>query len=131
MASKFIRPVIYKVIPRLAIGLALSLLWDRYINVQKLYSMTKYAFFIFGILFLALAWVSYLRLDGVRLHFLNKKYDNQRKKKHIFKFMTDYSTEEPTPLDSLDENEEMKANLYANIITGLLFLLPSVVLIIS
>lgn len=128
---KLIRPIVYKVIPRFVIGLILALLWNRYVNVSSYFSIFGYAFFIIGILFFAIAWVSYLRLDGLKFNFLGKKSDREGKKKRKFRFMmADFMSEEPSPLDDLDENEEMKANFIANLAAGLCFLLPAVVSLI-
>ena len=126
---KMVRPVFYKVLARFFIGLVFALLWDRFINVQKLYSMITHTFFIIGILFFAIAWVSYLRIDGLRLPFVNSG-KNKNKKNHPQKYPIDYADEKPSPNDSLDGDEEKKANLIANIAAGLCFLLPSLIGII-
>jgi hypothetical protein len=123
MYKPYLRPIIYKLIPRLVTGLVLSLLWDRFFNAQKLFSMTERAFFVLGIVFLAIAWVNYLKLDGIKIHHLN---ENRKKTKHKLKFPIDYSDEEPSPADLLDENENAIATLISNIAAGICFLLPSV-----
>lgn len=121
------RPVLYKALPRFITGLVLALLWDRFLNKEKLFQMTEHAFFVLGIVFFALAWVVYLKIDGFRIHHLNENSAKPKKNRHLFKHMADYSDEEPSPDDSLDENERLIAGLLANIITGLCFLLPSVI----
>ena len=122
---KMIRPIIYKVIARMLVGLTLALLWDKFFNAGKTLSMPKNAFFAMGIIYFALAWVTYLKMDGLRFHFLNE--NKERKNRHRLKFMiTDFSNEEPVPFDSSDENNESHINLYSNILAGVLFLLPSV-----
>jgi hypothetical protein len=118
-----IRPIIYRVIPRLIIGLIIALAWDRFLNVQKLLSMVDHAFFVLGILFFAMAWVSYLKLDGIKFHYLNEK--KEKTPKHPIKQPIDYIEEEPSPDDHLADNEKSFATLISNIIAGLCFLLPS------
>jgi len=118
-----LRPIIYKLIPRLLTGLALALLWDRFFNTQKLFPMVEYPFFVLGIIFFAMAWVVYLKLDGMKIHHLN---ENRKKIKHKLEFPIDFSDEEPSPTDSLDENEDATATLLSNILAGICFLLPSV-----
>ena len=118
-----LRPIIYRLIPRLATGLVLALLWDRFLNVRKLYSMVERAFFVLGIVFFAMAWVNYLKLDGIKIHHLN---ENRKKTKHKLKFPVDFSEEEPSPSDSLDTHEEAIVTLISNIVAGICFLLPSV-----
>jgi len=127
--SILVRPIVYKIIARLLIGTVLALLWDRFLNVNKLFTVVGNAFFVIGIVFLALAWVNYLKSDGLKFHFMNE--NREKKKKHKFRFMiTDFLGNEPSPIDSLDEKDENKANLIANILTGLCFLLPSVVFLL-
>jgi len=117
-----LRPIIYRLIPRLTTGLVLALLWDRFFNAEKLFSMVERAFFVLGFVFFAMAWVNYLKLDGVRIHFLNRK--KKKESRHKMKFPVDF-TEEP-PADSLDENDETIAAMISNIAAGFCFLLPSV-----
>jgi len=125
--NKMIRPVIYRIIPRLIIGLVLVLLWDRFLNVPKVFSMTANAFFVLGIIFFAMAWFTYLKKDGVKFHFLNENKTRTLKKRRGLKFMmTDFSDDEPSPDDVLDDRDIINAELVANIITGFCFLLISV-----
>ena len=119
-----LRPIIYKLIPRLVTGLVLALLWDRFFNAQKLFSMVERAFFALGIGFFAMAWFSYLKLDGMKIHHLNE--GKRKVTKHKFKFPVDFTEEKPSPADSLDENEETAATLISNIAAGICFLAPSV-----
>ena len=120
-----LRPIIYKLIPRIVTGLVLSLLWDRFFNAQKLFSMAERAFFVLGIVFFAMAWVNYLKLDGMKIHYLNENA-NRKKTKHKLKFPIDYSDDEPSPADSLDTQDDAIATLISNIAAGICFLLPSV-----
>ena len=120
-----LRPIIYKLIPRLLTGLALALLWNRLFNAQKLFSMVEHPFFILGIIFFAMAWVIYLKLDGMRIHHLNENV-SRKKTKHKLKFPIDYSDEEPSPADSLDTHDDAIATLISNMAAGICFLLPSV-----
>ena len=119
-----LRPIIYKLIPRIVTGLVLALLWDRFFNAQKLFSMVERAFFVLGIFFFAMAWVNYLKLDGLRILHLN---DGKKKEsKHKLKFPVDFSDEEPSPIDVLDENDNAAATLISNLAAGICFLLPSI-----
>jgi hypothetical protein len=119
-----IRPIIYRIIPRIITGLVLALLWDRFLNVQKFFTMVDHVFFILGVLFFAMAWVSYLRLDGVKIFHLNES--KKRRIKHEMKQPADFMEEEPSPDDALSDNEKATATLIANIFTGLCFMLPSI-----
>ena len=117
-----LRPIFYKVVARFVTGLVFALIWDRFVNTQKTFSMVERAFFFLAVVFFGLAWVNYLRLDGVKLHHLN---ENRKKTKHKMKFPIDFTDEEPSPNDVLDESEIAVATLISNIVTGLCFLLPS------
>ena len=119
-----LRPIIYKLIPRLVTGAVLSLLWDRFFNAEKLFSIVERPFFVMGIVFFALAWVNYLKLDGMRIHYLNES--KKKKTKHKLKFPVDYSDDEPSPADALNENDDAIATMISNILAGICFLLPSV-----
>ena len=59
-----IRPIVYKTVTKISIGVVLALLWDRFINRNQMLSMVEYAFFCIGVIMMALAWFQYLKLDG-------------------------------------------------------------------
>ena len=131
MKKKMLRPFIYKLLGRIVTGLVLALLWDRFINIHKLYSMMDTAFFFLGFLFFALAWVNYLKLDSVKFHYLHKD-KRQPGKKHKTKYMIDFIDEKPSsqdttaPAETLDEKEETVVALIANMAAGFCFMLPSI-----
>ena len=106
--NKF-KPVLYKFIRRFVIGMVLALLWDRFFNIQKRFAMTEHVFFVLGALFFAIAWVNYLKIDGMRIHYPGKKP----------------APEESDDSDSADPNEDTKTALISNLLAGLSFMLPS------
>ena len=59
-----IRPIIYKAFPRIIIGMLVAGLWNRFVNANQWRDMLGDAFMLVGIFFVALAWFSFLRLDG-------------------------------------------------------------------
>ena len=119
-----LRPIIYKLIPRLVTGSVLALLWDRFFNAQKIFLMAERAFFVLGIGFFAMAWVNYLKLDGMKIHYLNE--GGKKETKHKMKFPIDFAEEKTSPADSLDTHDDTIAALISNIAAGICFLLPSV-----
>jgi len=125
---KIFKPVIYKFVRRFVTGLVFALLWNRFFNSQKRFSMVEHAFFILGAVFFALAWVNYLKIDGVKIHYLNEKKKAGRTKPKTG-YLIDYAEEEPSPPDSADSdydgNEETKTALIANLLAGVCFILPS------
>lgn len=63
--SFMIRPTVYKAFPRLIVGLLVAGLWNRYANTMQIHQMTQSIFYLIGFIFLAMAWFSYLSLDGM------------------------------------------------------------------
>jgi len=126
---KKFKPVIYKLLRRFVTGLVFALLWDRFFNTQKRFSMAEHAFFVFGAVFFALAWLNYLKIDGVRIHYLNENKKKAGRTRPKTGFLIDYAEEEPSPLDSADseydENEETKTALISNLLAGICFMLLS------
>ena len=121
------RPVVNKVITRFVTGLTLALLWDRFFNTEKLFSMAGYAFFVLGAFFFALAWFNYLKLDGVKILPVKKGKKEQPKPRHKMRLLIDFIWTKPSPTDTpLDDDEESAAALLANLVTGLCFLLPAI-----
>lgn len=122
-----IRPIIYKTVTRVGIGLIFALLWDRFFNVRKFFSIFDYAFFTVGFIFLALAWFNYLKIDGVSFRFFNKDTQKKKKPKHKMKMLVDYADQDIDPMDMINDKEEMIVILTSNIITGICFIIPSIV----
>ena len=65
--SFMIRPTVYKAFPRLIVGLLVAGLWNRYANTMQIHQMTQSIFYLIGFIFLAMAWFSYLSLDGMKI----------------------------------------------------------------
>lgn len=121
------RPIIYKTIVRFAAGLCLSLLWNRYLNVNKLFSITEYAFFAVGFVLLVMAWVNYLKLDGMRIHYMGENRKQKKKKNHSTSAMIDFTDESPGMPQNLSPDEISATSLAANLISGLCFILISLI----
>lgn len=77
--SYMIRPTIYKAVTKIFVILTLLMLWDRYVNGGRL-SLIRDGFFIGGAFLLVMAWMSYLRLDGI-MNPLPKEEETQKKRK--------------------------------------------------
>lgn len=121
-----LRPIIYKAVTRFSIGLCVALLWDRFVNVQKYYSMTESCFFVVGLYLLLMAWLCYLRLDGVNPHFdvLFRKMPHNRKR-HRSRDIVDFVDEKIVAFDELGDEEQIVATLGSNLLAGLCFLVLS------
>lgn len=107
-----IRPIIYKAFPRIIIGMLVAGLWNRFVNANQWRDMLGDAFMLVGIFFVALAWFSFLRLDGMDNPFtkLLSVFVNPKKKKarmasRTTRHMVDYADEELTEYEDLSDEE--------------------------
>ena len=78
-----IRPIVTKTITRTLIGLVIVLLWDKYVNVERIgVSRLGFGLGAVGIILMAGAWFSYLHLDGLTpIDTAKKKFGVKNKKK--------------------------------------------------
>ena len=125
--SYMIRPIIYKMLTRLGIGLVVSLLWNQFVNTQHYFEMSEFVFPIIGVFLLGMAWIGYLRLDGVGFHYKKIKDDDEKKKKHRTKEMIDYVEEDVVSFDELSKPERIACKFAANLFSGLIFIFLSVI----
>ena len=75
------KPIIYSSNSKSLIGLALVLVWDKFVNPDSLMPMglVSTGFFAAGVWFILWAWFQYLSLDGMKI--LPKvKEDNSHKR---------------------------------------------------
>ena len=70
--SDMFHAVLYKTFSRLVISACLCLLWQRFVSDGR-FTIWEAPCFAVGAALLGWAWVSYLRLDGVRVPFLDKQ----------------------------------------------------------
>ena len=68
------------------------------------------------------AWVSYLRLDGVRVPFLDKKKGlgeaRGQRKRHATHSMADFADEKIVSFDELSSEEKAMCSMLASLIVG-------------
>ncbi len=122
---RMIRPIIYMTFSRFLCAVTLALLWNRFINARGLYSM-GYAYTIIGLLFLAFAWFSYLRLDGIRLP--SVRWPPLTSRKRFFNpygDIPDYLDEGFVSFAELPDEERNTCSFCANVICSAIFLLWS------
>lgn len=115
------RAVLTKVIVRVLIGLAVCLLWDRFLNSDGQLSILGHAFMAVGLLLAAFAWLRYLRLDGIRIFPARAKPAPKRRASGS---MTDDLDEEPDA-EALDGYARGCAALAADLCAAILFIIPS------
>ena len=125
-----VRPLVYKTVTKCTIVLAISLLWDRFINTSKIMSLTEDVFFIVGLIFVLFSWFQYLRLDGFSIHHLLEEKETKPTKKHAKKDIVDFVDEKIVSFDELDDDERTVVVLFSNLISGLIFVVISIIALI-
>ncbi|MGI6628412.1 MAG: hypothetical protein ACOX4K_08745 [Bacillota bacterium] len=121
-----IRPTIYKALSYFLVALVFVLVWDRFVNTEGLSPMS-YAYTVLGLFFLAAAWLSYLRLDGIKVPFLRLMPVRKKQPFASFMDMSDYVDIEIVSFEELAEEERNICCLLANIICGAIYLTLSLV----
>lgn len=118
-----IQPLIIRTFTRFVIAITLCLLWKRLVaSVQPLSA----AYLLSAAVFFILAWLAYLRADGMKLPKLDRKlFDRERKPVIRYGDMIDYIDEMPHPDENLDDEEIEFITFISNIITGAIFLVIS------
>lgn len=125
-----IRPILYKMVTKVSVGLAAALLWDRFVNVNNMFSMMEFAFLAVGLVMMAAAWFQYLKLDGMKLPEVPKKIQEmaaERKNRHKERDIVDFVDEKIISFDELEEEEQVACNLASDFLGGLIFLIPALV----
>lgn len=121
-----IRPMLYQCVAKFAVAMVLCLLWDKFLNQGGYRSLAENALFVAGCIFLMLAWIQYLRLDGVRIHHLLEEKE-EKKKKHIIKDMVDFVDEKVIPFGELDDDERIVCRFLGDLLCALVCLIPSLI----
>ncbi|WP_313758757.1 hypothetical protein [Tissierella sp.] len=124
--SYLIQPTIYKIISRAFLGITLSLLWNHFINECETYIMVEKVFFFIGVVLLTMAWFNYLKLDGVSVGMARKSREGKDKSSYQSKNIIGFLEGEVTS-DELEEKDEVLSAIIANILTGICFLIPSII----
>ncbi len=123
-----IRPIIYQCVTKCTTALAVILLWNRFINRQGTVVAFRDGGLFVGMVFLLLAWFSYLKLDGMKIHYL---LEERRKKKPVragYTDLIDFADEHVVSYSELSDEEKAASRLASSLISGLIFLIPGVVL---
>lgn len=125
--GKMLRPLIYMAFTRFVLSLCLFLLIDRFGSGAAGRRLLPMLFALGGAVFAALAWIAWLRLDGVRLPKLMMLRINPRKKpERSYGDMIDY-VDEPPPVtfEELDDDGKDVCILGADLFCCAVFLVLS------
>lgn len=118
----FIKAIIKKIIKKILIVLILGFLWKTNGEIQTLVKL-KDMFFIFGLILFWLAWSNYLELDGFSLvEDINMKRIRSELEVEV------HRDNKVGELDYIDEEDNIIANIISNIIVGLCFVIPPIII---
>lgn len=116
-----LHPTVYRTVTKMSVALALSLLWDKFFNINRYFSI-DYPLTIVGLIFVILAWFSYLSLDGVRFHHLLERQGRKNRKDYGIRDIVDYVDEKIISFGELEYEEQTACELVSSFLTGLLSL---------
>lgn len=122
-----LRPTIYKIARRVMICLCVCLAWDQFVNQGKSPAGLATSF-LFMAMFLAVAgWMSYLKLDGMKVPQFDKKlFDWGKKPDRNTGDMADHMDQEPVvDYDDLEDDEQNLCLCIANFASAAGFLIAS------
>lgn len=123
---EIIRPILYKCVNKCAITLVAVLLWNRYVN-KGMMSLSDGCFVAAAVL-LGLTWASYLYADGIRVPFVFRDRSQKKPRRHATADIVDFVDEHITTFDELDDDEQQLCRFASNLISGLIFLVASLVM---
>jgi len=114
------RPILYKTVTRASIVLVLMLLWDRYVS-DGYVSMWETPALLCGAVLMTWAWLNYLRLDGMTIHYLLEDLKNAgkpKKKYHPTRSIVDFADEKIISFEELEPEERTFCSMVSNIVLG-------------
>lgn len=121
-----LRPFIYMTFTRFLLSLCAFLLADFFISPHVGQSLKSPLFVLGGILFAVLAWIAYLRLDGIKLpRIMMMRINPSKKPKRSFGDIIDYVDEKPISFEELDDDEKDICILGADLICCVIFFVSS------
>ena len=103
-----LRPWIYMTFTRFLLALAAALLCDFFLSPAAGRDLRGTAFLLAAALFAVLAWIAWLRLDGVKLpKFMMLRVNPRKKPSRMYGDMIDFVDEQPTvAFEDLDDAEK-------------------------
>lgn len=127
LEKHMIRPFVYMTFTRFILALTASLLIEHFVS-DPLRDISAFAFVFFGIFFAVLAWIAYLRMDGIKLpKFMMKRVNLSKKPAIKYGDMIDYTDEEIVSFEDLEDEEKDVCLLLADVICAVLFLVLSLI----
>jgi hypothetical protein len=107
---------------RIILSATAALLLSEFTKSATALPMRMFAFIFLGVFFFAMAWMSYLRMDGVRMPTLDRRlFEWKRAPKRTYGDIIDHVDEDVISFDDLEENEKDLCRLIADLICGTVF----------
>ena len=122
-----LRPFLYTAFSRLVLGLFAALLIDYFISGAAGRPLRSTLFLLASAFFALLAWIAWLRLDGVSLpRLMNLRIGPKKQRDRITGDMIDFVDDEPpVPFEDLEDDEKDCCLLCADLICCAAFFLAS------
>ena len=122
-----LRPFLYTAFSRLVLGLFAALLADFFLSGPAGRPLKSTLFLLTSVVFALLAWIAWLRLDGISLpRPLNLRIGPRKHRDPVSGDMIDFIDEEPPiPFDDLEDDEKDCCLLCADLVCFAVFLLAS------
>lgn len=123
------RPLIYMAFTRFVCALAAALLGDFFLSASFQRDLRQSAFLLFAALFFLLAWIAYLRLDGIRLpKWMMLRLNIRKKPARMYGDIIDYVDEHPpVTFEELEDEEKDLCILGADAFCCVAFLLAALI----
>ena len=122
-----LRPFLYTAFTRLVLGLFAALLCDYFFSGAAGRPLRSTLFLLASVFFALLAWIAWLRLDGVSLpRLMNLRIGPKKQRDRITGDMIDFVDDEPPiPFEDLEDDEKDCCLLCADLICCVVFFLAS------
>ena len=119
------RPIVYSALLKLALGMCVALIWNRYIAPASAFveNHLRQGFFFLAVYFVLWTWLQYLAFDGMRsLADLFRNKDTERPRPNMPFRLKDLLNTDVDAFEGLDEEEKTVCRLCADAIVAIVFL---------
>lgn len=127
LQPRIVRPLIYMIFTRFLLSLTLVLLTDFFYTRMGGRGIKATAFLLAGLFFALLAWIAWMRLDGIKLpKFMMLRLNPRKKPTRMYGDMIDYVDEQPqVNFEDLEDDEKDLCILGADVFCCVVFLIVS------
>ena len=118
------RPIFYSAVLKLALGVCVALVWNRYISSESAFQENplQRSFFFLTVYFILWTWLQYLAFDGMRpLGDLFRNRDREEPRPNMPFRLKDLINTDVEAFEGLDPEEKTVCRLCANAIVAVIF----------